>query len=250
MNYPNLRKKKISVIIPACNEEYRLPTALKFLQVIRRVEYPNLEIIVSINGSHNPKALKLIAQQNGAKAIHSAKGPSAARNAGALASSGEILIFMDADVLLKPGVISRIAGLVKENTVGTCTAYPDIINVKTLLLVWGKNFVRSSGLLKGMSELVFCHRSLFIEKKIGFDPQMKLGEIHDFFSRAIKGAQAKYIYIHTPMSECWKFSVNRYERNGYIKTLMFWVRWWFFTQLLKRDSKPFEQEYWITVEPD
>lgn len=249
MNYPNLREK-ISVIIPACNEEYRLPIALKFLQVIKRVEYPNLEIIVSINGSRNPSALKLIAQRNGARAIHSAKGPSAARNAGALASSGEILIFMDADVLLQPGVISRIAGLVKKNTVGTCTAYPDTINIKALLLAWVKNLVRSTGLLKGMSELVFCHRSLLIEKKIGFDPQMKLGEIHDFFSRAIKEGQAKYTYVHMPMSERWKFSVNRYERNGYIKTLIFWVRWWFFTRLLKRDSKPFEQEYWVAVEPD
>lgn len=236
-------RKKISIIIPAQNENGRLEKALDNLQMIKLEEYPNLEIIVSVNGpSKSTRKDASIARKYGAIVAKSERGPSKARNKGASIASGEILIFMDADVRPSLGTISTIARSVDENTIGTCTAYPNSNNLKARMVAFLKNFLRSTGIIKGMSELVFCHRTLFHERGIKFNPSMNLGEIHDFIYRARKKAGAKYKYLR--IKRGWEFSVDRYERVGYLKVFSFWIRWWFFTQILKKDPKPFEREYW------
>lgn len=233
-------RSKISIIIPAYNDGKQLKETLEKLQEIKLKEYPDLEIVVSVTKSKDNT--ELIARKYADKVeIINEKGPSLARNKGALKASGEIFVFLDADVQPLPGTISLIAQSVKENIIGTCTAYPDEINVKSLLLSWIKNFLRSTGILKGMSELLFCHRKLFHEKGIYFNPQIKLGEIQEFIHHARKKGKAKYKYLRRGG---YKFSVRRYERVGYLKTLLFWIRWWLFTQILKHNPLPFEREYW------
>lgn len=186
----------------------------------------------------------LIAIQNGVRLIKSERGPSRARNDGAKAATGEILIFMDADVLFEIGTISTISNAADKNIIGVCSGRPNVRNPKSLTLSFIKNFVRATGLRKGMSEVIFCHKSLCQEKGILFNSKMKLGEIRDFIYRARKYGNAKYKYLRIPSHRAPRFSVERYERIGYINNLFFWLKWWLFTQLLKQNAKPFEKQYW------
>ena len=84
----------ISVVVPSFNAAEFLPSAL---ETIRAQRYANLEVMVVDDGSTDGTAavvrqwpeVRYIRQENA--------GPSAARNAGIAAASGEILGFLDAD---------------------------------------------------------------------------------------------------------------------------------------------------------
>jgi 4,4'-diaponeurosporenoate glycosyltransferase len=99
---------RLSVIIPARNEEKRLPPLLASL---RRQDLPEVEIIVVDDESSD--ATVAFANEGGARVISSAEatdattgtgkpwvGKSRACWAGALAARGDILVFLDADTRL------------------------------------------------------------------------------------------------------------------------------------------------------
>ncbi len=86
----------VSVVIPVYNAASSLHQCLESLNVST---VPPLECIVVDDGStdESPK----IAAQHGAKVLSTGGrlGPARARNIGAEAASGEIVFFLDADVL-------------------------------------------------------------------------------------------------------------------------------------------------------
>jgi len=90
----------VSVVIPCYNHGRYLPEAVAS---VRRQSWPDVELIVVDDGSTDDSRtvaagfaeVKLIRQSN--------EGLSAARNRGLHASSGEIVIFLDADDILLPG---------------------------------------------------------------------------------------------------------------------------------------------------
>ena len=100
---------KISIIIPARNEEYNLP---KLLQSIRHQDLAPEEIIVVDDFSED--RTKAIAIQAGVKILPSApnpkewKGKSWACYQGAQIAQGDILIFLDADTTLEKDGLQRI----------------------------------------------------------------------------------------------------------------------------------------------
>ncbi|WP_313125268.1 glycosyltransferase [Proteiniclasticum ruminis] len=102
-------RRKISVVIPARNEEENLPLLLEDL---RKQCYENLEIIVVDDGSKDKTGE--ISKSFGVKVITISDKPSGwlgktwACQKGAEASEGELLLFLDADVRVKPQAVERI----------------------------------------------------------------------------------------------------------------------------------------------
>jgi len=92
------------VIVPAYNAAVTLPACLAAI-----VAHPgeSREIIVVNDGSTDGTAR--IAKEAGALVVEQQRqGPAAARNAGALLAKGDVLVFIDADVLVHPGAIDRM----------------------------------------------------------------------------------------------------------------------------------------------
>ena len=91
----------LSIIIPAYNEEKRLPDSLdKILAWVKTTPY-NVEILVVENGSddHTTEVAELYARQfNNISVLHSAKGKGAAVREGILHGNGEYLFICDADL--------------------------------------------------------------------------------------------------------------------------------------------------------
>ncbi len=86
---------RISVIIPALNEEKNLG---KTLDAILSSDYPNFEVIVSDNGSSDKTSE--IAKSKGVKVVREErKGTLWAREAGRKIANGKTLAFLDADCL-------------------------------------------------------------------------------------------------------------------------------------------------------
>jgi hypothetical protein len=95
----------ISVVIPACNAEHYLSLCL---EALRRSDGGDGEIIVVDDGSRDGTAE--VARSFGATVLSTGRrmGPAYARNLGAKAASGEILLFLDADVCVKQDTLRRI----------------------------------------------------------------------------------------------------------------------------------------------
>jgi glycosyltransferase involved in cell wall biosynthesis len=96
----------VTVIVPVYNGERFLP---RCLDAINASEHTPLEIIVVDDCSTDDSAE--ISRRRGAKVIATVRqsGPGAARNLAAGEARGEILLFVDADVVIKPDTISKIS---------------------------------------------------------------------------------------------------------------------------------------------
>ena len=98
---PAARRPRLSIVIPAFNEERRLATSLPLL--LAAWEWgPDGELIVVDNGSTDSTrevATDLLADVHGARVLHEPRiGKGAAVRHGMLAAAGERIAFMDADL--------------------------------------------------------------------------------------------------------------------------------------------------------
>lgn len=102
----------ISVIIPCYNHGSYLPEALAS---IRRQDYPALEIIVVDDGSTDDTRAVARRYPEVAYLYQANQGPSAARNAGIARSTGQYLVFLDADDWLLPHALKINAQYLHQN---------------------------------------------------------------------------------------------------------------------------------------
>src|SRR3989338_4351000 len=149
----------VSVIIPAYNEALRIGETLENLRRIQQDTYPNLEIIVSVNGSSDDTET-IARQYTDTVFVSHKKGIAHANNLGVTLAQGEYLIFLDADCALSSQTISRIIEVADEHTVGTVSSYPDVSYLKPFVFFKLKNLIQRLHLVRGASGLLFCHRSL------------------------------------------------------------------------------------------
>ena len=102
-NKHEARRNKVSVVIPAYNAAVHLPATLR--SVFAQTARPD-EIIVVDDGSSDETVS--LATSLGVTVISIANsGPSAARNAGTEAASGEYIAYLDADDLWTPDKLAR-----------------------------------------------------------------------------------------------------------------------------------------------
>jgi glycosyltransferase involved in cell wall biosynthesis len=123
---------RISMIFAARDEEEKLPAALATLAAL---DYPHLEII-GVNDRSEDATGRLLDEfaraNSGARAVHVAELPSGwlgkphALQRGYEVSSGEWILFTDADVRFAPEVLRRAARLVKERRVDHLTLFGDL----------------------------------------------------------------------------------------------------------------------------
>jgi glycosyltransferase involved in cell wall biosynthesis len=102
---------RISIIVPAYNNPRDLRECLSALTA---ASYPGSEIIVVDDASTDDTPA--VAARMGARVLRLAKnsGPAAARNYGARHARGDILLFVDADVVVAPGAVSHVVKVFEE----------------------------------------------------------------------------------------------------------------------------------------
>jgi hypothetical protein len=123
---------KISLIFAARDEREKLPSALATLVAI---DYPRLEIIAvnDRSGDATPRILDdFAAQHTQLKVVHVRELPKAwlgkphALQRGFEASSGELLVFTDADVKFERDALRRVVTLVRERRLDHLTLLGDV----------------------------------------------------------------------------------------------------------------------------
>ncbi len=133
----NLLNAKVSIIVPAYNEEIN---AVRTLQNLLRQDYPDCEIIFVDDGSTDqtfasvarafPLAsrVKLFTKSNGGKA--------SALNFGIAQASGEFVVCIDADTQLKPDAVRQLMKYFVSDEVVAVAGNVKVGNEKNMLTKW------------------------------------------------------------------------------------------------------------------
>lgn len=176
----------ISVVIPAFNEEAYLGETLDRLRAAERFLTARtdsaLQILVVDNGSSDRTVE--IARDRGATVVtESERNIARVRNTGAQAADHDVLVFLDADTLVPPDLLLRIAQAMREPA--CAGGAPDAVYhpARFVMRVY-LGFWRVIGLVAGMAmgACQFCRRDIFGALG-GYDETWFMGEDVDFIWR-------------------------------------------------------------------
>ena len=185
---PNRNPLTFSIIIPALNEENVIG---RCLDSIARLTFPhrNFEVIIVDNGSSD-RTCEIAESYRGAMQITVLIRPkisiSALRNAGASASSGEFLIFLDSDMRVPTDWLRNAEALFASSKTGILGGFYDAPeNSSWVGRVWFKRKAKTVNLSPSYvpSGNLMVRRSQF-DAIGGFDESLRTSEDCDFCCRA------------------------------------------------------------------
>ena len=175
---------KLTIIIPAFNEEACLPSTLDAIQAatahLHAISDAEIDIVVVDNNSVDDTAA--VALSKGVTVVHEpVQGIARARNAGAGHAEGDVLVFVDADVYLPPTLLAEIHTTMSNPACvggGVDVDYrPKRRSMQLYLRAW-RVLSRLTGMAQGATQ--FCRKSVFDEEG-GYDEKAWIGEDADFF---------------------------------------------------------------------
>ncbi|SRR6056297_74008 len=198
----------LSIIIPTLNEEDFLKNTLK---EIKRQDFENYEIIVADAGSNDNT--KEIAKDFNCKIVEGGS-PAQGRNSGAEVAQGDILLFLDSDLIkiyekdLKKGV----AEFKKKNLDGA--AFPIKVDGnwfdKICYIIYNL-WARLFQLLSPYGAQAILVRKEIHDKIGGFDEEIDIGEDHFYMKQVAKKGKVRYLHTRPFI-----FSSRRMEKEGRI----------------------------------
>ncbi len=203
----NIDTARISIIIPVLNEARNIKQAVASTQ-----PSTNVEVIV-VDGGSNDGTVE-IAESLGVKLISAPRGRAAQMNAGALAASGEILLFLHADSRLSAGfdIIVRTA-LQQPGVVAGAFAVRIDAQLWSLRLVeWGVNWRSRFLQMPYGDQAIFLTKEIF--HKIGKFPEIPIMEDFELIRRLRRTGEITIINVPVLTS------ARRWLKNGVFKTTL------------------------------
>lgn len=220
-------KPRISVVIPALNEEKLLPGILRqFTSDV--VERYAIELIVSDGGSTDKTCA--IARNFGVRLIENTTGTkqtiSIGRNAGAAEAQGNILVFLNADTVV-PEIDSFFSRIQDEiGAPGVCAVtcsvrvYPQEESFADVLFHgfynWFFFMMNRVGMAMGRGECHVMIRRAF-DAVGGYSGGIAAGEDYDMFRRLSRVGKIRFLrdlFVHE--------SPRRYRKYGYLYVTLSW----------------------------
>jgi len=209
----------LSIIIPTLNEEKYLP---KLLESIKKQSFDSAqdndyEIIVADAGSKD-KTVE-IAKKYNCKIV---KGglPAEGRNAGAKVAKGDLLLFLDADLILPPGFLKDflIKFKKKKLDIATCPILPKGNKFDKLAFKTYNYWIEvTQKFLAHAAQVILVRKEIHTALK-GFDPDIKLAEDHIYARKAKKIAKFGFLNTEPVIA-----SSRRFEKDGRVKTCLKYI---------------------------
>lgn len=199
----------LSIIIPTLNEKDYLPYLLDSIKR-QNLEKGDYEIIVADAGSKDET--KEIARKEGCFLVEGGL-PAVGRNKGAIFAKGDILLFLDADVILPSDFLKEALKEFQRRKldIASCFVLP-LSNepIDDILYGIGNFYYELNQYIKPQAP-GYC---IFIKKEFhnkvnGFDEEIKIGEDWDYITRVSQLGKFKFLRnIKIPLS------MRRFERDG------------------------------------
>jgi cellulose synthase/poly-beta-1,6-N-acetylglucosamine synthase-like glycosyltransferase/peptidoglycan/xylan/chitin deacetylase (PgdA/CDA1 family) len=146
----------LAVVVPAYNEAVVIERTVRSLAAS---DYPSFEVVVVDDGSSDGTAqiveglglgrVRVVRQEN--------EGKSAALNTGLQASTGEIVVMVDADTIFEPETLRRLVRPLADPTVGAVSGNTKVGNRRTLIGYWQHiEYVMGFNLDRRMYDVLEC----------------------------------------------------------------------------------------------
>ncbi len=218
----------ISFVVPAINEEERLPRLLKTL-VLTEDTGIGFEIIVSDGGSLD--STRSIARSFGCTVVKPREDEkqtiAGGRNAGAEVAKGNVIVFINADTM--PENIERLViGVQRWWEKSSAVAAAGPVNVDPAKTIWKdivfhslfNTYVRllnTLGFAMGRGECQVVRKEVF-ERVGGYNASLAAGEDFDLYKR-----MRKYGRISFRDSIAVFESPRRFRQKGYLRVFALWT---------------------------
>jgi glycosyltransferase involved in cell wall biosynthesis len=210
---------RLSIIIPAYNEEKYLPATL---DAINAAKAEDAEVIVVDNLSTDET--RDIAVSRGAKVLsESEHNIGKVRNTGAEAAKGDVLVFIDADSIVRPGIFEKI---IDAATDGRCFGGAAAVEYEPIenrtLISWFVSLYPILGNWMKMrgGALQFCRGDVFRDLG-GFDTTIYVGEDIDFGWRLDRFARESGAHTNFIKEPKVLTSSRRWNRMGFVRLMFF-----------------------------
>ena len=229
---------KVSVIIPALNEERLIA---KTLQSVRDQKFRGkIELIVA-DGKSDDKTVEISKKYCDKVVTEKNRTIAAGRQKGAQIASGEIIIFTDADSICDKNWIAEIVEAFEDKKISACYGWiiPCEGNfVEKFILKWGALLTSKFVYLFGADYVAGSNmaiRKKVFEKIGGFDVTIKTAEDTYLIQRARE--VGKVIFV--PKAKIY-YSMRRVKGWGYFKYFYFHTTNFFNTQIFKKHAGSYD----------
>lgn len=219
---------KVSIVIPTLQEGKYIGSLLaKIISVDQ-----SLEIIV-VDGGSTDGTIEVAKKFTDKVYLLNKRGIGRARNYGAFNASGDIIIFMDADVEPQKDFIEKVLSAFKDERVvgATCNIMPKGSSPLLVaffrfynLLIWLFSYFKPHS----RGEFLAVRRKAFLMVG-GFNERLPCLEDHDLAFRLSKIGKVIFLRNLTVYE-----SMRRFKRMGFLKVLNLWVSNYISLMLLNR----------------
>ena len=214
---------KISIIIPAFNEEEYLPATLAAIETAsaRLLSRESVEVETIVVDNNSVDGTADVARAKGAKVVdEGVQGISRARNTGARDANGDVLVFADADVLMPKSMLLEICSVMSDADCvggGADVEYrPKRRSMRIYLGIW-RILGRLTDMVQGSTQ--FCRKEMF-EEVGGYDEKAWIGEDVDFYWALKKYAKRNGGFAHVIREPRVQPSSRRFDKWPLWRTLI------------------------------
>lgn len=205
---------RVSVILPALNEEELLPAA------IRSAREAGADEVIVVDGGSTDRTVE-IARPLADTALRTLPGRAAQMNAGARAASGDILLFLHADTVLAPGSARSVRAAVRQEGLSG-GAFSVRMSVSPSSSPWHKAVLRLTGWMIGVRSKIFRaytgDQGIFVRRDVfdavGGFPEIPLMEDVEFSRRLARHGKTLLLPARITTSG------RRWEASGPVRTIL------------------------------
>ena len=188
-----MKRPKVSIIITTKNEEKRIEHCLKS---VKAQTYRDYELIVTDSCSKDDTAR--IARRYADKVIVRKANIAGGRNMGARAARGEILVFIDADTIMIPETIEKMAEAFDDRKVvgATCPTLPLTVDPRYVSIYMMYNHFARVSIRMRRAQIagLFCaYRKDAYDREGGFDESVGILEDFHLSARMAKLGRIKFV---------------------------------------------------------
>lgn len=200
----------ISIIIPAHNEYQNLVQRLPYLDQLVSNSHINAEVLVMISRNTSDATPDIPVGKNIRLYQSTRNGRAVQMNEGTCLASGDVLVFLHADVIPPPEFLEDIHSCIQNGTEAGFFSYQ--FDTDNYLLRINAYFTGKDGIFTGGGDqCLFISRKRF-ESLGKFDPQQVIMEDFEFFRR-MKKAGVHYKIIRNDLI----VSSRKYKSNSYLR---------------------------------
>ena len=213
----------VSFIVTTKNEEDYLEKCLK--SVINQT-YRNIEVIV-VDSFSVDKTVEIARRYADKTVVEDCLMPTG-RNIGAKYAKGDILAFVDADIILQDDWLENALSELNDNVVAvTSDLFPDEEGLKNIILYWYLTLSKSILFMFGIPNVGHSGTAAIVRKDIfckvnGYPNDIVACEDIAFTSRLIKYGKIKFSRRMRG-----HFSLRFFKKYGYVRRLAYWGKTFF-----------------------